>query len=149
MLTKCNKLLTKTRSHHSILLASFIILSPLILLFLISYVKLALPIVNSDLTSIIKLLVIAPILEEVVFRGLLQDFIKKITVSKLTCYFIVNIIFALLHYKNSYDILYLSGVFISGLIFSTIKDYYKKISVAIICHAYFNLIYLIITQYSN
>lgn len=149
MLIKCNKLLIRKRSLHLVVLASFIILPPLILLFPVSYFKLTLPIVNRDITSTLKLLIIAPVLEELVFRGLLQDFIKRVNTSKLTCYFIVNIIFVLLHYKNSHDLVYLSGVFISGVIFSVIKDYYKKISVAIICHAYFNLTYLVVIQYLN
>jgi len=102
--------------------------------------KLKLPFLNYHITgNILFLLIISPILEELVFRGLLQESIYNKTKNYIFTVIMVNIAFMSLHYIVNNNIVYLLAVFICGIIFSVVKIYYKRIIYPIMLHVYYNL----------
>lgn len=86
---------------------------------------------------------IAPIIEESVFRGLLPELLNNLVKQPLIRYLISNLGFCLSHYHINHNPFYLAGVFISGIIFSYIRIISNKISPAILTHAYYNLLFII------
>jgi len=116
----------------------FSVLLPIVALFLLY--KLKLPFLNYQITgNILFLITISPILEELVFRGLLQEAIYNKTKNYIFTVILVNIAFMSLHYPVNNNIVYLFAVFICGIIFSVVKIYHKRIIYPIILHMYYNL----------
>jgi len=99
---------------------------------------------NFDHTSLLILLIVSPILEELVFRGLLQDFVLKKIKNIFFSIVIVNLLFMLTHYRINHSLSYLSVVFICGIIFSVVKVYYSRIVYPILVHSYYNLSLVVI-----
>jgi membrane protease YdiL (CAAX protease family) len=102
---------------------------------------------NSLTYNILFLLFISPILEELTFRGLLQDLVQNRTKNYIFTILFINSAFMLLHYKINNSILYLFAVFFCGIIFSVIKIYYKNIIYPIVMHVYYNLCFIIYCKY--
>lgn len=99
--------------------------------------------------NIILLLLIAPILEEIVFRGLLQDIILNYIPKRWCALWGLNLIFGLFHYHINPMPLYLCAVFISGLIFSYAKVLYLNLVYPLGLHIYYNLIYLFLLRFMS
>ena len=132
-------------NRKNIFLILSIFIPPLVLIILRMYFASYLSIfyVNLTVSSIIILIVVSPILEELVFRLFLQDvFLSKIN-NKLIALFLVNLLFVLVHYKKPINIVYLLALFICGMILSIIKQNYK-LSYAIYLHSYYNILFIIV-----
>lgn len=103
-----------------------------------------------SIKSLFIIILVSPILEEIAFRGLIQDLcIKKFYNHKIMAIIFVNIMFSLLHFNNNQNIIYLVLVFLSGMIFSYSKLMFNKLSVPILLHAYYNIIFIIMLWYNN
>lgn len=98
-------------------------------------------------TNILILLIVSPILEELTFRGLLQNLILRYSNSYVFTIILVNFAFVALHYSVNRHILYMLAIFICGIIFSVIKVYYKKIVFPIIVHVYYNLCFIVFIKF--
>lgn len=85
------------------------------------------------------LLFLSPILEEIVFRGLIQDYIFEKISNKTLVVIITNLLFIAFHYHINSNFLYLLTVFICGVIFSLFKIRFSKLYYPICCHLYYNL----------
>ena len=125
--------------------ACFVILLPIGVFCLLQ--KFYLPFLNYNLTpGLLILLIVSPILEELTFRGLLQDLVLSKTKNYIFTILIVNIAFMLLHFNVNKNIVYLLLVFTCGIIFSVSKIYYERISLHILLHMYYNLCFIVYTQ---
>ncbi len=119
----------------------FALLLPIVTLYLLHISHL--PFLNYSLTTnIIILLAISPVLEELTFRGLLQDLVLNKTKNTVLTVIFVNIAFGFLHLNVNKSIVYLFSVFICGIIFSVSKIYYKRIVYPILLHVYYNLCFI-------
>lgn len=85
-------------------------------------------IVNTVL--VVTIVFIMPILEELVFRGVLWAIFSKITKNIHILAFTTTIIFALLHM----DLLHIVGVFPIGLTFAYFRGYSKSLYPPLIAH---------------
>ena len=94
-------------------------------------------------SKIIMLLIVSPILEETVFRGLIQDYIVSKVKSKWITVVIVSLLFAAFHYRINPNFLYLTLVFASGVVFSWTKLLYVKLLFPISLHSYYNVLYIL------
>lgn len=92
--------------------------------------------------AVIAIVIIAPILEEFFFRGVLQNFIKRFCKRKLAI-FLTSIIFALVHFSYSQkltNITIIGSIFILGLFLSFVYEKQKSLIAPIFLHATFNAI---------
>jgi uncharacterized protein len=103
---------------------------------------------NLKQVSVISLLVISPIWEEVLFRGLLQDWLRARLQDIVVSILIVNLLFMFIHYTVNHEILYLLPIFICGVVFSIIKLHYSRIIYPILLHAYYNLLLFLYMSYA-
>ncbi len=87
------------------------------------------------------ILFISPTLEEIIFRGLLQDWLAKVIPNKLLMILILNIAFAILHYRINTNLTYLLDVFICGVIFSRVKIRFNNLYYPIGLHIYYNMVF--------
>ncbi len=102
--------------------------------------------IPNTISKLVLLLLVSPILEEIVFRGLIQDLCFKYIKHYLPSLLLVNILFVILHWHINANILYLVLVFISGSIFSVSKIIYANIYYPIFFHIYYNLVFVVILQ---
>jgi CAAX protease family protein len=86
--------------------------------------------------------IIGPILEEIVFRGLIQEYLAKrvravfpgpISVSNL----VTSVLFSATHLKY-HPPLWAAAAFIPSLLFGYFKDKYQSLGPPVILHAYYN-----------
>jgi membrane protease YdiL (CAAX protease family) len=96
----------------------------------------------SGIWQIALFLFISPILEEIVFRGLLQDLLIKKIANKFIAFSILNLGFMLAHVHVQHDVVYLLLIFICGVLYSLIKDYFLFLRYPIMVHICFNGIFL-------
>ena len=116
----------------------FVILLPLSLLYHPYYV-------HFTAIELILMLLLSPIVEEYVFRGALYELLQKFSCNIVVTILLINILFTLLHVSNvNYNILYLLGVFICGVIFTLTRILYKSVFYSILVHAYYNLMYVVL-----
>jgi len=94
------------------------------------------------LFPLILFLIISPVLEEVVFRGLFQDFLLSWLNNKFIAIGLLNIGFAVFHYNINHDPTYMFLVFCCGIILSVQKLKYGKLIYPIFFHAYYNLSFM-------
>lgn len=87
---------------------------------------------------------VSPILEEIVFRGFLQDLLNKRIGNQILVVILVNFVFALLHVHINPELWYLLLVFACGVLFSSIKILFKKIRYPILLHSYYNISFLLL-----
>lgn len=99
-------------------------------------------IVQLGLQQILLLLIISPLLEEIVFRGLIQEYLATKINSKFYVIIIVNVLFSGLHYHINHNPWYLFCIAICGIIFSIIKLITNSLSLVIMIHSYYNLSFL-------
>ncbi len=125
-----------------------VLLAPLLLWLFLSLIN---PINNNtthNLTTIFLIILLNPILEEIVFRGYLQNMLlkyKPLVINIIGISFanlIVSIIFALLHLLNSSAIM-AAAILIPSLVFGFFYQRYQSIIPSILLHIYYNIIFLI------
>jgi membrane protease YdiL (CAAX protease family) len=94
--------------------------------------------------------IISPILEEVVFRGLIQEYLAKrvkdlfpgpISVSNL----VTSILFSTAH-LTSHPPLWAAASFVPSLLFGYFKDKYQSLAPPMMLHAYYNSGYYLIFE---
>ena len=93
--------------------------------------------------TILILIFISPILEEIVFRGLIQEWLQQILPSRIIAITLLNILFAALHYNVNNNLIYLLAIFFCGIIYSVAKVLYKKNIFPILLHSYYNSCFVI------
>ena len=103
--------------------------------------------IPSTYSKIILLLIVSPILEEIVFRGLIQDYVVNKVKNKCLAVIIVSLFFATFHYRINSNLFYLTLIFASGVVFSLTKLIYGKILFPICLHTYYNLLYILCLFY--
>ena len=107
-----------------------------------------------DLKSFFFLIIFYPIVEELAFRGVIQDYIyKKINFrstffSLTSANIITSILFVLMHFIHHHPIWALL-TFIPSLLFGYFKDQYGQIIPSILLHMFYNLSYfsIVVTNY--
>lgn len=93
--------------------------------------------------QIIILLFVSPIIEELLFRKYLQEYLFYKLNNLSYVIVITNFLFMILHIRNTLNILFLFGIFISGVIFSLVYYEKKLVIYPILIHFWFNLFYLL------
>lgn len=99
------------------------------------------PIIKSTFLMIISTGIVGPILEEVIFRGIVYEKLQN-NYSKKASVFITTILFALMH--SGLQILY---AFIMGLLFIYVLEKYKSILSPILVHSISNITVSLCTPY--
>lgn len=100
-----------------------------------------------DQSKVLRYLIIVPIAEEIIFRGVAQEFLERksmknflfISMANLT----VSVMFSLVHFTVD-DPMSALVVFVPSLIFGTIYSSYRSVIPCILCHTYYNLNVMII-----
>lgn len=99
-----------------------------------------------DLKSLFFLVFFYPVVEELVFRGIIQEYLHQKT-KQFPCFFpfsianlITSVLFAFMHLVHHVPLFALL-TFVPSLIFGYFKDRYKHISFSIILHMFYNLCY--------
>jgi membrane protease YdiL (CAAX protease family) len=95
-----------------------------------------------DPSKVLVFLIIAPIGEELLFRGVIQEYLEQ---RKLPSFYIVSlanliasILFVFLHFLVS-EPLQASLVFIPSLIFGIMYSEYRSVWITILLHSFYNL----------
>lgn len=83
-----------------------------------------------------------PVLEEIVFRGLVQDYFNKLQTSRLAgpitmANLATSLLFTALHFFYHAP-LWAAAVFIPSLLFGYFKDKYLSLGPPIVLHVYYN-----------
>ncbi len=86
----------------------------------------------------IGVVLLAPVSEELLFRGLIFSQIKKTRFKVIGAIVIPALIFSLIHIQYS-SILILGLIFVDGLFYGMARHYTKSVLVPIILHLYSNL----------
>ncbi|WP_448549913.1 CPBP family intramembrane glutamic endopeptidase [Thalassotalea fusca] len=98
------------------------------------------PIENTKLILFVYLVLLAPIAEEVIFRGCIYANFKKRD-FQLLGRVVSSVLWTLIHFSSSYFLHYYLAIFISGLILSYLYDKNNGLSIVIVVHALSNLGY--------
>ncbi len=85
---------------------------------------------------VIYIVVIAPLFEELFFRGFVMNVLKKTGISKINCIFIVSLFFALMH-GGLCDMMV---AFIIGFVFGVIANTSSGLKTCIVLHMINNLV---------
>ena len=97
-------------------------------------------------TQLLLLILVSPLLEEIVFRGLVQDFLLKKIKYKYVAFVGVNVLFVLIHIDKNTGSIYLIFLFICGIIFSVVKEKSGRLLYAILLHTYYNSLFITFTM---
>ncbi len=106
----------------------------------------------SDTKSLFFLIVFYPVIEELAFRGVIQEYIATKTKQYPSFYYIsvanvlTSVLFVLMHFVHHPPI-WAMLVFIPSLIFGYFKEQYKHILPSIFLHMFYNIcsLFLIVT----
>lgn len=104
---------------------------------------------KSNIWIFIQLGILLPVLEEIVFRGLLQETLWKTRVRRLSvfCLSMPNIITAILftafHFINHSPV-WAVAVLGPALVFGFFRDRYRHVAPAIVLHVFYNSGYFIL-----
>ncbi len=108
----------------------------------VEYMKNALKSPSTFILALFSTLVFAPLVEEYLFRGLLQNFLKSyISVSKAIL--VSSFIFALFHFapgQKAANLTIVSCLFIFSLVLGFLYEKYKTLWAPIVLHATFNFL---------
>lgn len=97
-----------------------------------------------NIVGIFSVLFIAPLTEEIIFRGYIFDVLRRSFGSYLSV-LITSVVFALVHGPQlRFELLPLTAIFISGLVFGYFRYKERSIFVPIFFHFLFNLVYIIV-----
>ena len=99
--------------------------------------------IHLDWRTILILVFISPILEEVIFRGLLQEWLQSLLNQTIPTIILVNTLFTILHYNVNKNFIYLITIFFCGIIFSVVKILHKRVVFTIMLHSYYNVCFII------
>jgi membrane protease YdiL (CAAX protease family) len=135
-------------NNRKYFLAGVVLLPALILLMAKFYAKsylLQFSLHHITVTQLLLLILISPIVEEIVFRGLAQDFLLKIIKNKYISFTLVNLTFTLFHLHKHLGFIYLLFVFSCGIILSIVKYQFKYLTYPISLHLYYNLLFVVFT----
>ena len=98
---------------------------------------------SADTKRLLLLVIVYPILEEIVFRGALQGWLRKktwglrhrfdVTVANI----LTSIVFAAFHFIRRPNI-WSAGVVLPGLIFGFFRDRYDNLYAPIVLHIFYN-----------
>ena len=97
----------------------------------------------SDTKSLFFLIVFYPVIEELAFRGMIQEFIATKTKQYPAFYYLTlaniltSVLFVLMHFVH-HTPLWALLVFIPSLIFGYFKEQYKSILPSIFLHMFYN-----------
>lgn len=86
----------------------------------------------------VGIVILAPITEELIFRGILYWKIKNTRLKHIGAILIPAILFAIIHIQYS-EILSIGIIFIDGLFYGLARHFSKSVVLAIILHALSNL----------
>ena len=86
-----------------------------------------------------SIIVLSPIIEEVIFRGVLWNFMKKFLKEK-TVYIVISVLFAVIHM----DLLHILGLLPVSFLLGWFKYKTGNIKASLICHISNNLVACII-----
>ena len=102
-------------------------------------------------SAYLLLIIISPIIEEIAFRGLLQELLVSRIKPKIIALVMVNLAFVMLHYARNSNLFYLALVFACGLIFSLLKECFASLKVAVFMHSYYNCCFILLLRlvYTN
>ena len=98
----------------------------------------------SDTKSLFFLIVFYPVVEELAFRGVIQEVIASKTKQYPTFYYLTlaniltSVLFVLIHFVH-HTPLWAMLVFIPSLIFGYFKEKYKSILPSIFLHMFYNI----------
>ena len=112
------------------------------LLFQHQFINTALPL--NDFTALFLLLLFYPIVEELIFRGMIQEYLaSKTDKTVLTSYLtvanvITSVLFVAIHFIY-HTPLWAMLVFIPSLVFGYFKEKYQSIYPSIFLHIFYNL----------
>jgi len=140
LLNRLNISFSQDRQFWAAILAAFIVLG-LLCFFDLNYSK-----TNLDEINIFYVLLLYPILEELVFRGLIQDFLhsktfkynywKSLTLANI----LTSALFAVMHLVN-HDIFWAFLVFFPSLVFGYFKDKTGNVKTSMVLHIFYNICY--------
>lgn len=108
-----------------------------------SHQTLDLSAISIDTKSLFFLIVFYPVVEELAFRGMIQEYIATKTKQYHNLYSITvaniltSVLFVLMHFVH-HTPLWALLVFIPSLIFGYFKDQYKNILPSIVLHMFYN-----------
>jgi membrane protease YdiL (CAAX protease family) len=94
-------------------------------------------------TTLLMVIVVLPVVEEIVFRGLMQDSLLKVSVFRAGKWGISNanvatsIVFAAFHLVHQPP-LWAAAVFFPSLVFGWAKQRYESLSAPIVLHSFYN-----------
>jgi membrane protease YdiL (CAAX protease family) len=100
--------------------------------------------VSFDIKSLFFLIVFYPVIEELAFRGVIQEFIASKTKQNPYFFFLsvanilTSVLFVLMHFVHHVP-LWALLVFVPSLIFGYFKDQYKHILPSIFLHMFYNI----------
>jgi len=102
------------------------------------------PLKNYTIEALLLLVLFYPIAEEIIFRGMLQEYIllkskkQMIFMSISTANLLTSILFVVLHVIY-HEVYWALLVFIPSLIFGYFKDRFQSIIPSIILHSFYNV----------
>lgn len=129
-----------------IFVISFATAIPVVAYFFILYFHL--PVFFVVNSSWFMLLMLSPVLEEIVFRGLIQDYLLSKTSNVTVSIIVVNLLFMVFHCHINPNYIYLLAIFGCGIMFSILKFKLLRLRYPILYHVYYNLcFYLYCTKF--
>lgn len=102
-----------------------------------------LQLVSFDIRSLLFLILLYPVVEELAFRGVIQEFIASRTKQFRTFYFlsianvVTSLLFVAMHFVH-HTPLWATLVFVPSLIFGYFKEQYGHIGASIFLHMFYN-----------
>ena len=102
-----------------------------------------LQLISLDIRSLLFLILLYPLVEELAFRGVIQEFIASKTKKLRTFYFlsianiVTSLLFVAMHFVH-HTPLWAMLVFVPSLIFGYFKEQYGHIVASIFLHMFYN-----------
>ncbi|RRS30263.1 MAG: hypothetical protein P794_07850 [Epsilonproteobacteria bacterium (ex Lamellibrachia satsuma)] len=99
-----------------------------------------------DLKSLFFLILLYPVIEELTFRGIIQEYISQKTKQQILFFnlsianLLTSILFVFMHFVH-HEIIWAILTFFPSLVFGYFKEKYSKITPSIILHIFYNLCY--------
>lgn len=99
-----------------------------------------------DIRSLFFLILFYPVIEELTFRGIIQEYIgqrtkqRKLFASLSLTNLLTSILFALMHFVY-HEPFWAALIFFPSLVFGYFKERYSRIMPSIMLHIFYNLCY--------
>lgn len=105
-------------------------------------------VILKDTKTFILFSIVYPVLEEFVFRGIIQEYLKlklkRTSLGPITCQnLITSLLFVILHFIN-HSMGWAIAVFIPSIVFGYFKDKYNNLFPPIFLHCFYNAGYFIV-----